>query len=224
VGRRTSSSPTPVATGPERSGSPGSWRPKVTPSWSGRGTSPRARLGPRDVPGHQQGRVGSGGAVGRLPRIRPREADWRGRLRQGPGRERGLLLPVRISEIDPPGLLTTRIWRVSRLTGPVTPQGPLSTRLSSVVLTLDWPSLLILERDYPPLEPATDLPGIPGSSALRRIRNPVAGPSPLPSQPPSDSVGWAWLRGPVQVAWLEGVGVGVANRPVNHAHTGILRL
>ena len=38
------------------------------------------------------------------------EAEWRAFYAKDPSGERGLLLPVRISEVDPPGLLTTRIF------------------------------------------------------------------------------------------------------------------
>ena len=38
------------------------------------------------------------------------EADWRAFYAKDPSGERGLLLPVRVSEVEPPGLLTTRIY------------------------------------------------------------------------------------------------------------------
>jgi TIR domain/NB-ARC domain len=38
------------------------------------------------------------------------EAEWRAFYAKDPGGERGLLLPVRVSEVEPPGLLTTRIY------------------------------------------------------------------------------------------------------------------
>ena len=38
------------------------------------------------------------------------EAEWRVFYAQDPGGERGLLLPVRIDKVDPPGLLKTRIY------------------------------------------------------------------------------------------------------------------
>lgn len=39
-----------------------------------------------------------------------REAEWRAFYAQDPGGERGLLLPVRVDKVDPPGLLKTRIY------------------------------------------------------------------------------------------------------------------
>jgi hypothetical protein len=38
------------------------------------------------------------------------EAEWRAFYAKDPSGERGLLLPVRVSDIEPPGLLTTRIY------------------------------------------------------------------------------------------------------------------
>jgi len=38
------------------------------------------------------------------------EAEWRVFYAKDPSGERGLLLPVRVSDVDPPGLLTTRIY------------------------------------------------------------------------------------------------------------------
>lgn len=38
------------------------------------------------------------------------EAEWRAFSAQDPGGERGLLLPVRVDKVDPPGLLKTRIY------------------------------------------------------------------------------------------------------------------
>jgi hypothetical protein len=38
------------------------------------------------------------------------EAEWRAFYAKDPSGERGLLLPVRISDVEPPGLLTTRIY------------------------------------------------------------------------------------------------------------------
>lgn len=38
------------------------------------------------------------------------EAEWRAFYAQDPGGERGLLLPVRVDKVDPPGLLKTRIY------------------------------------------------------------------------------------------------------------------
>jgi hypothetical protein len=38
------------------------------------------------------------------------EAEWRTFYAQDPSGERGLLLPVRVDKVDPPGLLRTRIY------------------------------------------------------------------------------------------------------------------
>jgi TIR domain len=38
------------------------------------------------------------------------EAEWRAFYAKDPSGERGLLLPVRVSDVEPPGLLTTRIY------------------------------------------------------------------------------------------------------------------
>jgi hypothetical protein len=38
------------------------------------------------------------------------EAEWRAFYAKDPGGERRLLLPVRVSDVEPPGLLTTRIY------------------------------------------------------------------------------------------------------------------
>jgi TIR domain len=38
------------------------------------------------------------------------EAEWRAFYAKDPSGERGLLLPVRVSEVEPPGLLTTHIY------------------------------------------------------------------------------------------------------------------
>jgi TIR domain len=38
------------------------------------------------------------------------EAEWRAFYAKDPSGERGLLLPVRVNEVEPPGLLTTRIY------------------------------------------------------------------------------------------------------------------
>jgi hypothetical protein len=37
------------------------------------------------------------------------EAEWRAFYAEDPGGERGLLLPVRVGEVEPPGLLKTRV-------------------------------------------------------------------------------------------------------------------
>ena len=38
------------------------------------------------------------------------EAEWRAFYAKDPSGERGLLLPVRVGDVEPPGLLTTRIY------------------------------------------------------------------------------------------------------------------
>jgi TIR domain len=38
------------------------------------------------------------------------EAEWRAFYAKDPSGERGLLLPVRVDEVEPPGLLTTRTY------------------------------------------------------------------------------------------------------------------
>ena len=38
------------------------------------------------------------------------EAEWRAYYAEDPSGEDGLLLPVRVSDVDPPGLLRTRVY------------------------------------------------------------------------------------------------------------------
>lgn len=38
------------------------------------------------------------------------ETEWRAFYAEDPGGERGLLLPVRVGEVEPPGLLKTRVY------------------------------------------------------------------------------------------------------------------
>jgi len=87
----------------------GSWRPRATRWWSRRGTSALAVIGlmrcSRPPP------LLSGWWLRSPAHLRSAhgEAEWRVFYAEDPGGERGLLLPVRVGEVEPPGLLKTRV-------------------------------------------------------------------------------------------------------------------
>src|SRR4029453_7146517 len=109
--RRTSLSATPAPTGPGRSGSPGSWKPKATRPWSRLGTSPQGGTGRMRCSGLPPPRTGWGGVLSAAYLESGHgEAEWRAFYAKDPSGERGLLLPVRVGNVEPPGLLTTRIY------------------------------------------------------------------------------------------------------------------
>src|SRR4029453_17316322 len=88
-----------------RSGLPGSWRPRATTSWSRRRTPSGPRLPAADAPGRPGGPADHRGALSGLPRLGLRGAEWRAVFAKDPTGERGLLLPVRVDQVEPPGLL-----------------------------------------------------------------------------------------------------------------------
>ena len=74
------------------------------------GHAPRDRVRPRDGPGRPNHPPHLAGAVTRLPASEMAEAEWRPGLVADPSGTQRRLMPVRVEECEPKGLLADRVW------------------------------------------------------------------------------------------------------------------
>jgi hypothetical protein len=76
----------------------------------GLGLHPRPRLGPRDAASHLDGRAGRVGATAEYLASAHGEAEWSIFFAKDPSGKQGLVLPVRVGPVEPPGLLKTLVY------------------------------------------------------------------------------------------------------------------
>jgi hypothetical protein len=112
------------------------------------------------------------------------EAEWRAFYAQDPGGDRGLLLPVRVGEVEPPGLLKTRVYvdLVDQDAG-----GARTVLLAAVRGA----------RGKPAAEPSSPVPGVGRRSArprrrVSRVSCRQCGMCPRTTTPTLPAVSWCW--------------------------------